>query len=94
MVLNHCHNSSDDASETLWKAANPNLTALQDIVSAHFHLSCCRYAAPLGGGAYARVFLFALEDGQQVVGRILLPVHEMVKTEAEVASIIYVQGTV
>lgn len=93
-MVNHCsQNSSDDDSEILWKAANPNLTALQDIISAHFRLPCCRYA-PLGGGSYARIFLFTLEDGQQVVGRIILPVRETVKTEAEVASMVYVRGTV
>ena len=90
-MVNHSHNSLDD--ERLWKAANPNLTALQDIISAHFRLPCCHYA-PLGGGAYARIFLFTLEDGQQVVGRIVLPVRETVKTEAEVASMVYVRGTV
>ena len=86
---NHSHNSSDE--ESLWEAANPNLTALHDIVSAHFRLSCRNYA-PLGSGAYARTFLFTLEDGQQVVGRIILPVRETVKTEAEVASMVYVRG--
>ena len=39
-------------------------------------------------------FLFTSEDGQHVVGRIVLPVRETVKTEAEVASIVvYVRGT-
>jgi hypothetical protein len=96
IMVNHCHhshNSEDDESEILWKATNPNLTALQNIVSAHF-CSSCRNVAPLGGGVYARVFLFTLEDGQQVVGRIVLPVRETVKTEAEVASMVYVRGTV
>ena len=39
-------------------------------------------------------FLFTLEDGQKVVGRIALPVCETVKTEAEVAPMVYVRGTV
>ena len=55
-MVNHSHNSSDDDSESLWKATNPNVTALQDIISAHFRLPC-RHSAPLGGGGwYARVF--------------------------------------
>ena len=61
IMVNHSHNLSDD--ESLWKAANPNIKALQDIISAHFRLPCCD-CAPLGGGAYARVYLFTLEDGQ------------------------------
>jgi hypothetical protein len=48
----------------------------------------------MGGGAYARVFLFTLEDDKQVVGRVVLPVRETVKTEAEVASMILVRGTI
>jgi hypothetical protein len=90
-MTSHSHNLSAD--ESLWRAANANLMALQDIVSAHFR-SPCRNHAPMGGGAYARVFLFTLEDDQQVVGRVVLPVRETVKTEAEVASMILVRGTV
>jgi len=39
-------------------------------------------------------FLFTLEDDQQLVGRVVLPVRETAKTEAEVASMILVRGTV
>lgn len=46
----------------------------------------------MGGGAYARVFLFTLENDQQVVGRVVLPVRETAKTEAEVASMILVRA--
>jgi hypothetical protein len=82
------------ADERLWRATNANLTALQDIVSAHFRLPC-RHYAPMGNfGIYARVFLFTLENDQQVVGRVLLPVRETVKTEAEVASMILVRGII
>jgi len=43
-------------------------------------------------GAFARVFLFMLENGMQVVARIILPVRESVKTEAEVAAMELVRG--
>jgi hypothetical protein len=48
----------------------------------------------MNNGAYARVFLFALEDGQKIVGRLVLPVRETVKTEAEVGAMELVRGTV
>jgi hypothetical protein len=48
----------------------------------------------MDGGSYARVSLFTLEDDQKVVGRVVLPVRETVKTEAEVAAMELVRGTV
>jgi hypothetical protein len=36
--------------------------------------------------AYPRVFLLSLEGDFQVVGRVILPVLESVKTEAEIAA--------
>jgi len=36
--------------------------------------------------------LFTLENGMQVIARILLPVRESVKTEAEVAAMELVRG--
>jgi hypothetical protein len=78
--LDHPHNlSADDA----------NLTALRDIVSVP-----CRHHTPIGSAAYARVFLFTLEEDHKVVGRVVLPVRETVKTETEVASMVLVLGTV
>lgn len=44
-------------------------------------------------GAYARAFLFSLASGMQVVGRVILPVRDSVKTEAEVATMELVRGT-
>jgi len=38
------------------------------------------------------VFLFTLENGKQVIARIILPVRESVKTEAEVAAMELVRG--
>jgi hypothetical protein len=43
-------------------------------------------------GAFARVFLFTLQNGMQVIARIVLPVRESVKTEAEVAAMELVRG--
>ena len=43
-------------------------------------------------GTFARVFLFTLENGMQVIARILLPVRESVKTEAEVAAMELLRG--
>jgi hypothetical protein len=48
----------------------------------------------MDGGAYARVYLFTLEDDQKVVGRVVLPVRESVRTEAEVAAMELLRGTV
>ena len=42
--------------------------------------------------AFARVFLFMLENGMQVIARIILPVRESVKMEAEVAAMELVRG--
>jgi hypothetical protein len=81
------------ADESLWQTTNANLGALQEIVSAHFRLPC-RHHALMDSGAYAHVFLFTLESDQKVVGRVVLPVRETVKTEAEVAAMELVRGTV
>ena len=43
-------------------------------------------------GAYARVFLFSLENDMQVVARVILPVRESLKTEAEVVTMEVVRG--
>jgi hypothetical protein len=43
-------------------------------------------------GAFARVFLFTLQNGMQVIARIILLVRESVKTEAEVAAMELVRG--
>ena len=43
-------------------------------------------------GAFARVFLFTLQNGMQLIARIILPVRESVKTEAEVAAMELVRG--
>lgn len=46
----------------------------------------------MNGGAFARVLLFTLENGMQVIAHIIFPVRESVKTEAEVAAMELVRG--
>lgn len=65
--------------------ANINLDAFERIVIDHFRVAV-RHHSPMNRGSYARVFLFTLENNFQVVGRVVLPVREAVKTEAEVAA--------
>ncbi|KAF8498287.1 kinase-like domain-containing protein [Gautieria morchelliformis] len=72
--------------EELWEATNVDLAALQLIVSSHFHAECPPgILMNDGDGVYARAFLFSL-DNKKVVARVVLPVRESVKTEAEVAT--------
>src|SRR5882724_507814 len=78
--------------ESLWHATNADITAIQHIISSHFQADC-RHYTHMNDGAYARAFLFSLANGMQVVGRVILPVRESVKTEAEVATMELVQGT-
>ena len=85
--------SSLEPDERLWQAADVEIAALQTIVSIHFHAQCRSFEL-LGAGSYARAFLFALENNIQVVGWVVLPVRESIKTEAEVAAMELVRGTV
>ena len=78
-------------SESLWQAANVDMKAMEIIISSHFRTSHIHHA-PMDDGTFARVFLFTLENGMQVIARILLPVRESVKTEAEVAAMELVRG--
>ena len=43
-------------------------------------------------GAYARAFLYTLDSGLKVVARVILPVRETIKTEAEVSAMDTVRG--
>ena len=74
----HRHDSSPD--ETLWQATNVDIPALQQIVCAHFRSESRTYTR-MDDGAYARVFLFSLENNMQVVARVILPIRESLKTE-------------
>ncbi|KAF8522834.1 kinase-like domain-containing protein [Gautieria morchelliformis] len=72
--------------DELWEATNVDLAALQRIVSSHFHVECQEgILMNDGDGVYARAFLFSL-DNKKVVARVVLPVRESLKTEAEVAT--------
>ena len=86
--------SSPEPDELLWQSADVDIAALQTIVSTRFHTQCRGFEPlTLDAGSYARAFLFSLENGIQVVGRVL-PVRESIKTEAEVAAIELVRGIV
>lgn len=78
-----CERTSE--AEKLWQAANVDIKAIEIIISSHFRTSVGHHAC-MDNGSYARVFLFTLENGMQVIARIILPVRESVKTEAEVAA--------
>ena len=78
-------------SESLWQAANVDMKAMEIIISSHFRTAHIHHAS-MDDGTFARVFLFTLENGMQVIARILLPVRESVKKEAEVAAMELVRG--
>jgi hypothetical protein len=76
----------------LWDEINPNLEELDRIISEHFK-SAHRSMQPLNQGSYARVFHYILENGVQLVARVILPVRETIKTEAEISAMEMVRGT-
>ncbi|GLB39087.1 hypothetical protein LshimejAT787_0602490 [Lyophyllum shimeji] len=71
--------------ELLWRKTDVDLGAFRDIAAAHMQ-SPCQEFSPMNEGLYARLFLLKLGNGLEVVGRIALPVRDVVKTEAEVAA--------
>ena len=84
--------SDSPASEDiLWEQINPDLDALLPIIVNHFG-SPCQSKEPLQQGAYARAFLYILQDGLHVVARVSLPVRRTLKTEAEVAAMDAIRG--
>ena len=87
-------NSTDspEPEDVLWEQINPNLDAFRAIISNHFG-SPCQSQQPLQPGAYARAFLYVLQDGLHVVGRVILPARRTLKTEAEVAAMDSIRGT-
>ena len=72
--------------------STPNLDAFRTIISNHFG-SPCESQQPLQPGAYARTFLYVLQDGLQIVGRVILPARRTLKNEAEVAAMDSIRGT-
>jgi hypothetical protein len=69
--------------EPVWPTTN--LHAFEQIVANHFRIGVRRYTL-INGGSYAKVYLFTLENDFQAIGRVVFPVRETVKTEAEVAA--------
>ena len=61
-----------------------SLAAFEHIVAGHFRIGVRCYSL-LSTGSYAKAYLFTLENNFQAVGRVVFPVRETVKTEAEVA---------
>ena len=80
-----------DAENELWNEINPDVEALKGIIRDHFN-SSCQTEEPMNHGAYARVFLYTLENGLQVIACVILPVRESIKTESEIAAIDMVRG--
>ena len=90
LTMSSCCKRTSNA-EKLWQAANVDIKAIEIIISSHFRTSLSHHAR-MDDGAFARVFLFTLENGMQVIARIILPVRESVKTEADVAAMELVRG--
>jgi hypothetical protein len=98
MNLDHGHTNDMSSccektsiGESLWQAANVDMKAIEIIISSHFRTPHTHHTR-MDDGAFARVFLFTLQNGMQVIARIILPVRESVKTEAEVAAMELVRG--
>jgi len=79
----------DEAATIMCKDEEPvwpttNLHAFERIVANHFRINVRHYTL-MNSGSYAKVYLFTLENDFQAIGRVVFPVRETVKTEAEVA---------
>jgi hypothetical protein len=84
--------SAPELEDILWDQTSPDLSALGEIISSHFD-SPCHSRKLLGNGAYARAFLYTLENGFKLVARVILPVRETIKTEAEVCAMDTTRGS-
>jgi hypothetical protein len=83
---------SPEPEDILWEQINPDLDAFCTIIANHFG-SPCQSQEPLPPGVYARAFLYILQDGLHVVGRVILPARRTLKTEAEIAAMDSIRGT-
>ena len=83
---------SPEPEDVLWEQINPDLDAFRSIISNHFG-SPCESHELLQPSAYARTFLYILQDGLHVVGRVILPARRTLKTEADVAAMDSIRGT-
>ena len=77
--------TTEELHHTFWSGVEPKLPLLQDIISAHFGLTCSELS-PMGGGSFSHIYRGTIENGLQVIARIVLPVRDQVKTEAEIAT--------
>lgn len=90
-IVPGCYRSSQELQNTFWPDIEPRLPALKSIIAAHF--GClCDDLNPLDEGSYARVYVTSLETGHKLVARVVLPVRNGLKTEAEVATMDCVKG--
>ncbi|KAL0958432.1 hypothetical protein HGRIS_000574 [Hohenbuehelia grisea] len=74
-----------EPEDILWEQTNPDLGAYRAIIEGHFGSPCTKQE-PLEPGAYSRVFLYTMQDGLKIVGKVVLPARRTIKTEAEVAA--------
>ncbi|KIJ47733.1 hypothetical protein M422DRAFT_248739 [Sphaerobolus stellatus SS14] len=88
MSRSHC--SSLSPHDEFWNEVNPDVDALDPIVSRHFGADCLDRKL-LGDGAYGRAFLYTLSTGRQVVAKVILSVQPIIKTEREAASMLLVK---
>ncbi|KIP07759.1 hypothetical protein PHLGIDRAFT_70510 [Phlebiopsis gigantea 11061_1 CR5-6] len=90
-VLPDCYRTCRELKETFWLQTGPKIPALQDIISAHFGYDCGELTL-LDEGAYARAYKASLSTGKKLVVRVVLPVRDGLKTEAEVATMDFVRA--
>lgn len=83
--------STQELHKSFWPDVEPKLPCLKDIISAHFGCPC-EDLNLLGDGAYAHVYSTKLQTGLELAIRIVLPVRESLKTEAEVATMTSMRG--
>ena len=76
---------SAEPEDMLWEQISPDLKAFQSIITRHLGVAVLNEQA-MNHGAYARVFLYSLENQTSVIGRIILPARGGIKTEAEIAA--------
>ena len=94
LLSDHSLKKADDSrkpEDILWEQINPDLDAFRTIIANHFG-SPCQSQESLQPGAYARTFLYILQDGLHVVGRVILPIRRTLKTEAEIAAMDSIRG--
>jgi hypothetical protein len=90
-ILQHSECSCSHSEDELWNETNPDIEALKGIIKDHFN-SSCQTEEPMKHGAYARVFLYTLQNGLQVIARVTLPVRKGIKTESEIGAMDMVRG--